>query len=109
MRRGFLVLAVAFLPALSAQPASAAPEQNEARIVAAADAYVAMTSERPYRPAMTSDAAVAELEAAAGTHLDPTVVRALTNVLAGDGARLRARGSRDGDHRRRDDRRDEAA
>ncbi len=81
----------------------------EARIVAAADAYVAMTSERPHRHAMPESVAIAELQAAAGSHLDPTVVHALLNVLASDSARLHARDPGQSDGRRRDDPRDEAA
>jgi diguanylate cyclase (GGDEF)-like protein len=49
----------------------------EARIVAAADAYCAMTAERVYSPAKTPAQAAAELRRCAGTHLDPEVVRAL--------------------------------
>ena len=45
-----------------------------ARILAVADAYDAMTSDRTYRPAMTSSEARAELLAAAGSHFYPEVV-----------------------------------
>ena len=45
-----------------------------ARVVAVADAFDAMTSERPYRPAAGFDAAAAELERCAGTQFDPEVV-----------------------------------
>jgi two-component system cell cycle response regulator len=48
------------------------------RIVCACDAFSAMTSTRPYRAAMTVEAALAELEHCAGTQFDPTVVRVLT-------------------------------
>lgn len=48
-----------------------------ARIVHACDAYVAMTSPRPYRPARDADAACAELERCAGAQFDPAVVRVL--------------------------------
>jgi diguanylate cyclase (GGDEF)-like protein len=47
------------------------------RIVMACDAYHAMTSDRPYRQARTSDAALEELQRLAGTQFDPTVVRVL--------------------------------
>ena len=47
-----------------------------ARVIAVADAYDAMTSDRPYRKALPHEAAVAELERAAGTQFDPTVVQA---------------------------------
>jgi HD-GYP domain-containing protein (c-di-GMP phosphodiesterase class II) len=45
-----------------------------ARIVAVADAFDAMTSERPYRPAVGYEPAAAELERCAGTQFDPQVV-----------------------------------
>lgn len=47
----------------------------EARIVAVADAFSAMTSDRPYRKGMSVDDACAELERAAGEQFDPEVVR----------------------------------
>lgn len=53
----------------------------EARIVAAADAYAAMTATRPYSAARTPDEAAAELRRSAGSHLDPAVVDALLAVL----------------------------
>ena len=46
----------------------------EARVLAVADAFDAMTSDRPYRPALTQAQAVAELERCAGTQFDPEVV-----------------------------------
>lgn len=52
------------------------------RILAVADAYDAMTSERSYRPAMTPEQAVAELEHGAGQQFDPTVVRFFRRCLA---------------------------
>lgn len=48
----------------------------EARIVAVADAYDAMTTNRAYRPPRAAQAAVDELRRAAGTHFDPQVVQA---------------------------------
>jgi diguanylate cyclase (GGDEF)-like protein len=53
----------------------------EARIVAAADAYSAMTSDRVYSAARTPEAAALELRRSAGSHLDPGVVAALLDVL----------------------------
>ena len=47
----------------------------EARVVCVADCFSAMTSERPYRGALTVDEACAELESCAGTQFDPRVVR----------------------------------
>jgi putative two-component system response regulator len=48
----------------------------EARIVAVADAFDAMTTERPYRDSRPPDVAVAELRRVAGTQLDPAAVEA---------------------------------
>jgi HD-GYP domain-containing protein (c-di-GMP phosphodiesterase class II) len=45
-----------------------------ARVVAVADAFDAMTSNRPYRKALPVSVAFDELQAAAGTHLDPRCV-----------------------------------
>ena len=53
-----------------------------ARIVAACDAYSAMTSDRPYRAARTAEDAVAELRRWAGRQFDPQVVDLLCAVLA---------------------------
>ncbi len=53
-----------------------------ARIVSLCDAYDAMTTDRPYRRALGSDAARAELRRCAGTQFDPAVVIALEAVLA---------------------------
>jgi diguanylate cyclase (GGDEF)-like protein/putative nucleotidyltransferase with HDIG domain len=53
----------------------------EARIVAVADAYEAMTSDRSYRSSMTHSAACAEIERCAGTQFDARVVRALLGLL----------------------------
>jgi two-component system, cell cycle response regulator len=47
------------------------------RIVAACDAFFAMIEERPYRRAMASEDAIAELRRCAGTQFDPDVVEAL--------------------------------
>jgi diguanylate cyclase (GGDEF)-like protein len=58
----------------------------EARIVAAADAYSAMTATRVYSASRSPEDAVAELRRSAGSHLDPAVVAALLDVL-GVGAR----------------------
>jgi HD-GYP domain-containing protein (c-di-GMP phosphodiesterase class II) len=54
----------------------------EARIVAAADTYQAIVSERVYAPARSRRAALAELDRVAGTQLDADVVQALRSVLA---------------------------
>jgi putative nucleotidyltransferase with HDIG domain len=47
-----------------------------ARIVAVADAFDAMTSPRPYRPALRLSQALAEVAGGSGTQFDPSVVRA---------------------------------
>ena len=52
----------------------------EARIVAACDAFNAMTTTRSYRRALSAELARAELLANAGTQFDPEVVRALLKV-----------------------------
>ena len=51
------------------------------RIVFACDAYNAMTTDRPYRQALTSDVALEELARNAGTQFDPRVVEALLKVV----------------------------
>jgi diguanylate cyclase (GGDEF)-like protein/putative nucleotidyltransferase with HDIG domain len=53
----------------------------EARVIAAADAYAAMTADRPYSSARTPQEAMAELQRCAGSQLDPRVVAALLAVL----------------------------
>ena len=53
----------------------------EARIVAAADAFSAMTVDRVYSKARTPAGAAIELRRSAGAHLDPAVVEALLAVL----------------------------
>ncbi len=53
----------------------------EARIVAVADAFDAITTDRPYRAARTTDEALEELRRGAGKHFDPQVVDAALRVL----------------------------
>ncbi len=52
-----------------------------ARIIAACDAYDAMTSERCYQAARSSDDAIAELRRCSGTQFDPAVIDALCRRL----------------------------
>jgi response regulator RpfG family c-di-GMP phosphodiesterase len=52
-----------------------------ARIVAVIDAFDAMTSDRPYRKAMPSAEAIAELKRCSGSQFDPAVVEAFLEVL----------------------------
>lgn len=56
----------------------------EARLLAIADAFDAMTSVRPYRPAMAREAAFAELQREAGRQFDPVVVEAFLAVWRGE-------------------------
>ena len=53
-----------------------------ARIVCACDALSAMTTDRPYRSAMTRDKALAELQRCSGTQFDPQVAAALMRLNA---------------------------
>jgi two-component system, cell cycle response regulator len=52
-----------------------------ARVVAVCDAFHAMTTDRPHRPARTRAEALMELSRCAGTQFDPEVVEAFTRVL----------------------------
>jgi HD-GYP domain-containing protein (c-di-GMP phosphodiesterase class II) len=53
----------------------------ESRILAAADAYVAMTEDRPYRRALSNAAVERELRAGRAQQFDPDVVEALEAEL----------------------------
>jgi diguanylate cyclase (GGDEF)-like protein/putative nucleotidyltransferase with HDIG domain len=53
----------------------------EARILAVADAYEAMTAERPYRHALAPDEAARELRRGSGGQFDEEVVEALLRVV----------------------------
>ena len=53
----------------------------EARAMAVADVYEAMTSHRPYRPALPPESALAELREGAGIRYDPDTVAACLRVL----------------------------
>ncbi|MGA2321226.1 MAG: HD domain-containing phosphohydrolase [Solirubrobacteraceae bacterium] len=66
----------------SGYPRGLAGEQIplEARILAVTDAYTAMISERPYRPALEHEGACLELSRCAGTQFDPAVVEAFLSA-----------------------------
>ena len=53
----------------------------EARLICAVDAYDAMTSERPYRCALSHTEAIERLNLGAGTQFDPAVVEAVEGAL----------------------------
>lgn len=53
----------------------------ECRILAIADAFDAMTNERPYRSARLIDEAVEEIQSCAGTQFDPELVTVFLSVL----------------------------
>jgi hypothetical protein len=53
-----------------------------ARIVAVADVYDALISERPYKHAWPASEAIIEIRRIAGTHLDPHVVEAFVDLYA---------------------------
>ncbi|HEY0444370.1 MAG TPA: diguanylate cyclase [Candidatus Limnocylindrales bacterium] len=53
-----------------------------ARIVAIADAYDAMTHDRPYKPAMTHEQAIAELRRHSGTQFDPELIAVFCDLYA---------------------------
>lgn len=52
-----------------------------ARVVAVADAYLAMLEQRPYRARLTQAAALRELEDGAGSQFDPNCVAALVGMV----------------------------
>lgn len=52
-----------------------------ARIVAVADTFDAMTSDRPYRRGLSAEVALAEIERVAGVQLDATVVAAFGRLV----------------------------
>jgi len=52
-----------------------------ARIVAVCDSFDAMTSDRPYRTAMSTEGALSELHNCSGTQFDPVVLAAFVKAL----------------------------
>lgn len=66
----------------------------EARLLGVADAFDAMTSARAYRPALTVEQALVELERCAGTQFDPELARTFVagwrqGAIAAPGTRTR--------------------
>jgi HD-GYP domain-containing protein (c-di-GMP phosphodiesterase class II) len=57
----------------------------DARILAVADAYDAMTSSRPYRQSMTPEEAVAEILSGSAGQFDPAIAKAFIAMLREDG------------------------
>ncbi len=63
-----------------------------ARIIAVADTYDAMTSDRSYRRALPHGVAVAEVERCCGSQFDPEVAHAFTSSIETDREEARAAG-----------------
>lgn len=55
----------------------------EARIAAAADSFDAMASDRPYRPGLSMEDAIAEIIRCSGSQFDPDVVDAVVRAVNG--------------------------
>lgn len=53
----------------------------ESRIIGVADAFDAMTSDRPYRKALSVEVAIAELSDNSGTQFDPAIVETFIAIL----------------------------
>jgi len=67
--------------------ADGAKPSLEARILAVADSFDAMTSTRSYRVALTQEYAFEELRRHGGTQFDPEVVEAFVSCLTASGER----------------------
>jgi putative two-component system response regulator len=52
-----------------------------ARVIALADAYQAMTSDRPYRKALTKMDAIEEIQWYSGTQFDPIIANSLISII----------------------------
>ncbi len=57
-----------------------------ARILAVADAYDAMTSDRPYRASLSVREAVSEIKTCTGTQFDPVIANAFLKICASEGS-----------------------
>lgn len=53
-----------------------------ARVIGIADAYDAMTSDRPYRKAMSKDDAIIELKNNSGTQFDPDIIKVFIKIIS---------------------------
>jgi HD-GYP domain-containing protein (c-di-GMP phosphodiesterase class II) len=53
-----------------------------ARILAVADAFSAITDDRPYRPSRSIEEAIVEIKRCSGTQFDPRVVDAFISLFA---------------------------
>lgn len=62
-----------------------------AQILAVADAFEAMTNARPHRPAMSVEAALAEIQQSAGTQFAPRVAEAFVKAMARETVKVGAR------------------
>ena len=52
-----------------------------ARILAVADTFAAMTSDRAYRKGLSKEVAIEELKRVAGTQLDPELVKVFVEMV----------------------------
>ena len=52
-----------------------------ARIIGVADAYDAMTADRPYRKGMSNEVAIDEIKKGAGTQFDPTIAKVMITLI----------------------------
>jgi len=53
----------------------------QSRIIAVADAFDAMTSDRPYRKGLTVEEAICEINKFSGTQFDPNIVKIFINMV----------------------------